>query len=704
MEVLQLAEISGSIMINSSPTPLLWLETSLNALGLGNFAGFLMVLWNIWNARNTVVHSGRHQPSWILVSNARLLHNDFLVANFASRHQANRGHQDEVRGGTTIPIAGCLDPGLIEIHGLAAAVNLARDKGWQNFGHMCLGLMMLLMVLILLSENLSLLFHRKEEFYEHGTFLMDRWCGNLHFMTNLIIERNNVVVIFSNGRLHAVSCIDGEVLWNKDFEAERNGKLLKHERAAFSGGFSGQVSLVSSETLVTLDSTGTCGLFAIRMNAVTIFIRAIGNGMLEVVEKADRETAVGDALSISEGQQEFALVQHVGSDIHLTVKLLHDWDGDLLKESIKIYQQRGLIHKVFINNYVRTERSHGFWALIVMEDHSLLLLQQGTMVWNMEDGMASIIDVTTSELPVERAGVSVAKVELNLFEWLKKGLPIVKASYIHYLKAVLKGTLMLASPEDIAAIQYKRLKSSEKSKMTQNHNGFRKLIIVLTRAGKLFALHTGDGRIVWSRLLQSLSKSEACQHPIGLVSVAGKEVSSSNLNHSIVRVIPLPFNDSTEQRLHLLIDADKNAHVYPKTPEAIGIVRREFLNIYWYSVEDDNGIIKGLKVKDGLLPLVHVLLYYLNVYWCGVVNVACTYNQIECLQAVHTQAKLIAADQDAMYKYISRNLLFVATVAPKASGEIGSVTPEESWLVIYLIDTVTGRVLHRMLIMVHMSL
>lgn len=62
---------------------------------------------------------------------------------------------------------------------------------------------------------------------------------------------------------------------------------------------------------------------------------------------------------------------------------------------------------------------------------------------------------------------------------------------------------------------------------------------------------------------------------------------------------------------------------------------------------------------------------------------------------VHTQAKVIA-DQDVLYKYISKNLLFVATVAPKASGEIGSVTPEESWLVVYLVDTVTGRILHRM--------
>ena len=54
------------------------------------------------------------------------------------------------------------------------------------------------------------------------------------------------------------------------------------------------------------------------------------------------------------------------------------------------------------------------------------------------------------------------------------------------------------------------------------------------------------------------------------------------------------------------------------------------------------------------------------------------------------------AEQDVMYKYVSKNLLFVANVLPKGIGKIGSVTPEESWLVVYLVDTVTGRILHRM--------
>lgn len=65
------------------------------------------------------------------------------------------------------------------------------------------------------------------------------------------------------------------------------------------------------------------------------------------------------------------------------------------------------------------------------------------------------------------------------------------------------------------------------------------------------------------------------------------------------------------------------------------------------------------------------------------------------LQVVHTQAKVMA-EQDVMYKYISKNLLFVATASPKGSHEIGSATPDEAFLVVYLIDTITGRIIHRM--------
>ncbi|KAJ7965963.1 ER membrane protein complex subunit 1 [Quillaja saponaria] len=613
----------------------------------------------------------------------------------------------------------------------------------------------------------------------------------------LKVEKDNVILVFGKGVLHAVSSSDGEVLWRKDFVAEsvevqhisqssqgdviyavgfvdfsnlhvyqinaKNGELLKAPSAAFLGGIFGDLLSVSSNVFAVLDGTRSSiatinvhdgeisyqetliadlvkdssakavilpsrisGMFALELNSLLILIKVTDNGKLVVVDKVTNVAALSDALLISEEQNAFALVQHGGSKIQLTVKGGYDWNTDLLKESIVMDPERGNVNKIFINNYLRTDRSHGFRALIVMEDHSLLLVQQGAIVWSREDGLASVVDVVTSELPVEKVGVSVAKVEQNLFEWLKG----------HLLK--LKGTLMLASPEDVVAIQALRLRSSEKSKMTRDHNGFRKLLIVLTRAGKLFALHTGDGRVVWSVLLLSLRKSDACEHPVSLNlyqwqvphhhamdenpsvlvigrcrpildapsfisfvdTYTGKELNSLDLVQSVTQVIPLPYTDSTEQRLHLLIDINQQAYLYPKTPEAIGILQNEFSNVYWYSVDADNGVIKGHALKSSCVhEVVDEYCFNSRDLWSVVFppeseNIIATVTR-KSNEVVHTQAKVMA-EQDVMYKYISRNLLFVATVAPKARGEIGTATPEESWLVVYIIDTVTGRILHRM--------
>ncbi|WCJ29438.1 ER membrane protein complex subunit 1 [Euphorbia peplus] len=536
-------------------------------------------------------------------------------------------------------------------------------------------------------------------------------------------DKDNMILVLGKGCLHALSSIHGEVLWKKEFADEsfevqqvvhpigsdiihvvgfvglfqldvykidaKNGELLKHESAKSSSGFSGEVSLVSSGALVVLDSTGTtvttvnflngqisfqktyisdliedfsgnamilpskiAGMFTLKSDTITVFTRVTSEGKLEVIDKVNHVTAISNALSLSDGQEAYALVEHRGNDIYLTVKLGQDKDSDLLRQIIKMDQPRGTVHK------------------------------QGEIVWSREDGLASIVDVTTSELRVEKKGVSVAKVEENLFEWLKG----------HFLK--LKGTLMLASPEEVVAIQAMRLKSSEKSKLTRDHNGFRKLLIVLTKSGKVFALHTGDGSVVWSLLLKSLRKSEACENPTALN----------------VYQWQVPHHHAMDENPSVLVvgrcgpsvgapDAQRQAYLYPKTAEAVDIFQHEFSNIYWYSVEADNGVIRGHALKGHCIGgAAEEFCFETRNIWSIVfplesekIITAVTRKSNE---VVHTQAKVIA-DQDVMYKYISKNLLFVATVAPKAIGGIGSATPEESSLVAYVIDTITGRILHR---------
>ncbi|KAJ8485685.1 hypothetical protein OPV22_018170 [Ensete ventricosum] len=567
----------------------------------------------------------------------------------------------------------------------------------------------------------------------------------LYVSANMNVGKDNLILVFGGSLIHALSSTDGQIVWRKELSTNsleiqqvfqphdsdtiyalgfigssefvayyvnyKTGEVLEQSKASFESGFCGEASLVSDDVVVALDASRTYlvsisfrngvinfhqmyipelipefsgkatllpsmhnGILAVDIASTIVMLRVKGVNELKIIEKINHPSAISDALPLSKEQQAFAILQHDESRIHYKVK----FDTDLTSE----------------------------------------------IVWSREDGLASIVDSTTSELPVEKEGVSVAEVEHSLFEWLKG----------HFLK--LKGTLMLANPDEVAAIQAIRLKSFEKNKMTRDHNGFRKLIIVLTRAGKVLALHTGDGRVVWSVLLPVLRKSETCGNPFalnvyqwqvphhhamhenpsvvvvgrcghnfdapGILSIidsyTGKVHNSLVLEHSVRHIMPLPFTDSTEQHLHIVIDDNLHAHLYPKTSDSVKIFIDEMPNIYWYSVEVGKNIIKGYSLElKGELDMAENDFQpkelWSIVFPSASEKIALTATR-KMNEIVHTQAKIIA-DQDVMYKYISKNILFVATVAPKAAGEIGSVTPEEAWLYAYLIDTVSGRILHR---------
>ncbi len=202
----------------------------------------------------------------------------------------------------------------------------------------------------------------------------------------------------------------------------------------------------------------------------------------------------------------------------------------------------------------------------------------------------------------------------------------------HFLK--LKATLFLASADEIAAVQESRLNQADKTKLTRDHNGFRKLLLVLTKSGKLLALHTGDGRIVWSLLIPGFRAPhggpQVCPEKLLLwqvphqhaeerpeVLVLGKSCSTSDfpavlswvdaykgielhtmkLSYPVTHAFGLPLTDSSEQRLHLFVDDQAQAHLLPGSEESLDLFLKQKDNAYFYEVDRTKGIIEGYGIK-----------------------------------------------------------------------------------------------------------
>lgn len=69
------------------------------------------------------------------------------------------------------------------------------------------------------------------------------------------------------------------------------------------------------------------------------------------------------------------------------------------------------------------------------------------------------------------------------------------------------------------------------------------------------------------------------------------------LDHSVVQIIPLTLKDLSEQRLHLIVDSNSNAHLYPKSPDALDVFLNEMPNLYFYSVDILANVIRGYSLQ-----------------------------------------------------------------------------------------------------------
>lgn len=521
---------------------------------------------------------------------------------------------------------------------------------------------------------------------------------------------NLQMVIDGNGAVAALHPRDGERVWRRagDVPADdlwmleeelvvasyREGRVLRAWDAKRGGliwersfpEIEGAKKLVQVGEHIVVDEHGEKERRIHMRDGQATTRDTVSNG-----ERQDDESVGDDAVSVETEVMDEKLWMHV-----------NDSSG-----TRKAWMNGGLSH----GKVIRADAcacADGDRVLLSMQDHALLLVElpkgktMAVVKWTREDALASIKRVLFAELPdsesLMEGGASVGVVTPTAMGWKQ-------TIRMQLLKAKMQ--LSLQKPHELEELKRMEQSTSDKNKLSRDHNGFRKILLVLTEPGKVFALHNGDGRILWSTFLPGTwnhmfhwttphltgSPPEFLLFGAGdagegvaaaLDTYSGKVVLTRSLKFIVEQVLMLPSNHEAYRYTFMLVDEQKKAHLFPETGEAVAALRNLEQDVHFYVVDLEENILQGYGVQqtetarefESLELWRHVVPKNEKI-----LSVASRKPE----DKVYTQVKVLG-DRRILYKYVNPNTLFLAT---------GDAHPgENAGLTCSVIDAVSGVVVH----------
>ena len=372
------------------------------------------------------------------------------------------------------------------------------------------------------------------------------------------------------------------------------------------------------------------------------------------------------------------------------------------------YDEFGPLSRGWLNTYARKDGSFGHRLLLSSSEHSLQLIQTGKEAkvgWLRAEALGSVRLSVPVPLPALMSDAdnaaetrpSFAFVLPILYESVKRRLEQAAASPIGPSSAD-------AGPPPTHADAY----------------GFPQAFVSTTSAGKLFALHSSDGSVLWSRRLPApaadahagppelpfLFVLRGGAHPQAAVIAQGRsawtlhvlspttgkllDVASPSGVGRVVHAMQLTMlaaaDGSTRPPL-LIVDDTMAVHLYPDTSEVRSGVSSLLSDLYLYLHAPSTGALTGygiVKTASGDFKAARRWALALPRDEHGQkVSLA----SFAPDAAVHSPVRVLG-DRSVLHKYVNRNLLAVGVERP-GDGEF-----EEPSLLLMMVDTVSGRVVH----------
>ncbi|XP_007436303.1 ER membrane protein complex subunit 1 [Python bivittatus] len=366
--------------------------------------------------------------------------------------------------------------------------------------------------------------------------------------------------------------------------------------------------------------------------------------------------------------------------------------------------------RLYIQVFLKKDDSVGYRALVQTEDHMLLFLQQpGKIWWSKEESLAEVASLEMVDLPLTGA-----QAELE-GEFGKKADGLLSM----FLKRLSSQLILLqAWTTHLWKMFYNARKPRSQTKneinidnLARDEFNLQKMIVIVTASGKLFGIESSSGTILWKQFLQDVRPGSSFKlmvqrttahfpHPpqctllvkdkeSGLSKlyvfnpIFGKwsQVAPPVLTRPILQSVLLPIMDQDYAKVLLLIDDEYKVTVFPATRNVLRQLEEMAPSISFYLADAKRGKLMGRRLRKDLTT---------EETW--EITIPPDLQRIVIVKGkrgnehVHSQGRVMG-DRSVLYKSLNPNLLAVVT-------ESTDTHQERSFIGIYLIDGVTGRIIH----------
>ncbi|XP_075850670.1 ER membrane protein complex subunit 1 isoform X4 [Microcebus murinus] len=368
--------------------------------------------------------------------------------------------------------------------------------------------------------------------------------------------------------------------------------------------------------------------------------------------------------------------------------------------------------RLYIQVFLKKDDSVGYRALVQTEDHLLLFLQQlagKVVLWSREESLAEVVCLEMVDLPLTGA-----QAELE-GEFGKKADGLL-GMFLKRLSSQL--ILLQAWTSHLWKMFYDARKPRSQIKneinidtLARDEFNLQKMMVMVTASGKLFGIESSSGTILWKQYLPNVKPDSSFKlmvqrttahfpHPpqctllvkdkeTGMSSlyvfnpIFGKwsQVAPPVLKRPILQSLLLPVMDQDYAKVLLLIDDEYKVTAFPATRNVLRQLHELAPSIFFYLVDADQGRLCGYRLRKDLTT---ELSWELTIP--PEVQRIVKVKGKRSSEHVHSQGRVMG-DRSVLYKSLNPNLLAVVT-------ESTDVHHERTFIGIFLIDGVTGRIIH----------